>query len=97
MCSKKRYSARIMLLPTELGGRISAAASGYQPALKIGEEYTSVKILAQDSTLELFELGIVYPVYIELIFQEQYVGRIENIRQVILAEGSKVVGVGMFI
>lgn len=95
---KKRYPSRIMFLPKELGGRMNpVTASGrYQPTLKVGEEYTSVRVYAQDSTLDVFELGVIYSAYVELVFQDIFAERVDNVKQIILTEGSKVTGVGLF-
>ncbi|MGC4119355.1 MAG: hypothetical protein QM765_33275 [Myxococcales bacterium] len=70
-------------------------ASGYRPALKVGDVFTSCAVHAQDDT-EVFEPGRTYNVLLEVLFWDEYRDRFTKDLQVELFEGSRCVGRGSF-
>jgi translation elongation factor EF-Tu-like GTPase len=92
-----KLPAIIRFLTKKEGGRQHAAWSGYHPQLKVDGELTSTRVITADPANEKFELGVEYKVYLELMFEQEYLHRLDTTQPIELSEGSRLVGVGYFI
>ena len=91
----KRYPAKIMMLPPEIGGRRNPAASGYQGLLKIDDEYTSVRVFSKSGPEAAIPPGAIHNVEMELVFEDVYGDRMTPGMQILLFEMPRIVGVGV--
>lgn len=108
----ERYEGDVMMISPELGGRKAPVIIGplpdpgpdyrpgiistYQPLLRVGDEYTSIRLWSKSGKDESLEPMRMYPVIVELVFGDIYRDRIAQDMQIVLAEGTRVVGLGKF-
>jgi len=87
--------ARVRFLPASEGGRSTPAMSGIRPQLKVGEGRTSC-IVRSIGEEELFQLGSEYEVELELIFKEEYEGKLNFNEPIQLFDGSRLIAAGVW-
>ena len=94
------YEALVMFIPAEVGGRSSPALPGYHPQVLLGDALngrysTSCVIQPRDGAVGQWEVNIVYPVTLQPLCD--HLDFLAKGKQILLLEGSRIIGIGKIV